>query len=386
MDMRRSNIPFNRPYIAGKELFYMAQAVEYGSLAGDGRFAAQCSRLMEEKFNINKVLLTHSCTGALEMAAILCDIQPGDEVIMPSFTFVSTANAFALRGARIKFIDIRPDTLNIDETLLEDMISKKTKVLVPVHYAGVGCEMDTIMDIANNHELLVVEDAAQGVNSTYKGRYLGTIGQLGTYSFHETKNFICGEGGALTVNDPVFEERADIVLKRGTNRDQFFRGEVDRYTWVDVGSSYLMSDLLAAFLFAQLENMDKINQKRNDIWNFYHKALIPLVNEGFIRLPYIPPECETNAHLFYIILRDEDARDSLMAYLKKQQIHSVFHYIPLHLSNIGRSMGYDDGQLPVTESLSGRLLRLPFYYELTRQEQERIVNHIFDFFKYHKGS
>jgi len=376
------NIPFNKPYIAGKELFYLAQAVEFGSLAGGGRFTTQCCQLMEEKFSINKVLLTHSCTGALEMTAILCDIMPGDEVIMPSFTFVSTANAFALRGAKIRFVDIRSDTLNMDENLVEPLLSKKTKVIVPVHYAGVGCEMDTIMDIAQKHGLLVVEDAAQGVNSTYKGRYLGTIGQLGTYSFHETKNFICGEGGALTVNDPIFTDRADVVLKRGTNRDQFLRGEVDRYTWVDVGSSYLMSDLLAAFLYAQLENLDQINQKRNAIWDFYHKALIPLANDGLIRLPYTPPECETNAHLFYIIMRDDKTRDNLMAFLKKRGIHSVFHYVPLHLSEIGRSMGYKDSQLPVTESMSGRLLRLPFYYELTRQEQETIVNYIFDFFEY----
>ena len=384
MDTKTMNeiIPFNRPYISGKELFYMAQAVEFGSLAGDGRFAAQCCRLMEEKFAISKALLTHSCTGALEMAAILCDVNPGDEVIMPSFTFVSTANAFALRGAKIKFVDIRPDTLNMDEELLEPLISNKTKVIVPVHYAGVGCEMDTILDIAGNHGILVVEDAAQGVNSTYKGQYLGTMGQLGTYSFHETKNFICGEGGALAVNDAALADRADIVLKRGTNRDQFLRGEVDRYTWVDVGSSYLMSDLLAAFLYAQLENMDQINRKRNEIWDFYHKALFPLVNDGLIRMPYIPLACETNAHLFYIILRDEETRDGLMAYLKERQVHAVFHYVPLHLSDIGRSMGHEKGQLPVTESLSGRLVRLPFYYELTRQEQKRIVNHIFEFFKH----
>jgi dTDP-4-amino-4,6-dideoxygalactose transaminase len=282
-------IPFNRPYIAGKELYYIAQAVEYGNLAGDGRFSARCCDLMEAKFGIHKAMLTHSCTGALEMAAILCDIQPGDEVIMPSFTFVSTANAFALRGARIRFTDIRSDTLNMDETLLESMISKKTKVIVPVHYAGVGCEMDPIMEMADQYNLLVVEDAAQGVNSTYKGRYLGTIAPLGTYSFHETKNFICGEGGALAVNDPAFTERAEIVLKRGADRSQHLRGEVDHYTWVDIGSSYLMSDLLAAFLYAQLENMDQINRKRTDIWNFYHKTLIPLANEGRLRLPYTPP-------------------------------------------------------------------------------------------------
>jgi dTDP-4-amino-4,6-dideoxygalactose transaminase len=378
-------IPFNRPYIAGKELYYIAQAVEYGNLAGDGRFSARCCDLMEAKFGIHKAMLTHSCTGALEMAAILCDIQPGDEVIMPSFTFVSTANAFALRGARIRFTDIRSDTLNMDETLLESMISKKTKVIVPVHYAGVGCEMDPIMEMADQYNLLVVEDAAQGVNSTYKGRYLGTIAPLGTYSFHETKNFICGEGGALAVNDPAFTERAEIVLKRGADRSQHLRGEVDHYTWVDIGSSYLMSDLLAAFLYAQLENMDQINRKRTDIWNFYHKTLIPLANEGRLRLPYTPPHCESNAHLFYIILEDETTRDDLMGYLKERKVHAVFHYVPLHLSDIGRSMGHDDGQLPVTESLSSRLLRLPFYFDLTRQDQERIVGLIFDFFQHQPG-
>jgi dTDP-4-amino-4,6-dideoxygalactose transaminase len=374
-------IPFNRPYIAGKELYYIAQAVEFGNLSGDGRFSEKCCKLMENKFVVDKILLAHSCTAALEMSAILCGIQTGDEVIMPSFTFVSTANAFALRGAKIRFIDIRPDTLNMDEKLLESMLSKNTKVIVPVHYAGVSCEMDSIMDIAERYNLLVVEDAAQGVNSTYKNRYLGTIGHLGTYSFHETKNFICGEGGALVINNPGFMERAEIILRRGTNRTQFLRGETERYTWVDVGSSYLMSDLLAAFLYAQLENMDQINKKRNEIWNFYHKALIPLANDGKLKLPYIPPPCESNAHLFYLILQDETTRDGLMHYLKDKNIHSVFHYVPLHLSSIGRSMGYDEGQLPVTESFSGRLLRLPFYFDLTRVDQEKIVDHIFKFFQ-----
>ncbi len=314
-------IPFNKPYIAGKELFYIAQAVEFANLSGDGYFTDKCSQLMENKFAAQKVLLTHSCTAALEMAAILCDIKPGDEVIMPSFTFVSTANAFALRGAKIKFVDIRPDTLNLDENKIESLITDKTKVIVPVHYAGVSCEMNRIMEIARRYNLLVVEDAAQGVNSKYNGKYLGTIGHLGTYSFHETKNFISGEGGALIINEPEFIRRAEIVRERGTNRSQFFRGEVDAYTWVDIGSSYLMSDLLAAFLYAQLENMDQIIRQRNEIWDFYHKALIPLVNEGKLRLPYIPPCCESNSHLFYIILPDEETRDGLMQYLKKQSIH-----------------------------------------------------------------
>lgn len=373
-------IPFNKPYIAGKELYYIAQAVELGNISGDGYFTQKCCDLMETKFRAKKVMLTHSCTAALEMAAILCDIHPGDEVIMPSFTFVSTANAFALRGAAIRFAGIRPDTLNLDENLIEPLITEKTKAIVPVHYAGVGCDMDAIMAVADRYRLLVVEDAAQGVNSTYNGRYLGTIGHLGTYSFHETKNFISGEGGALVINDERFIERAEIIRVRGTNRCAFFRGEVDHYTWVDVGSSYLMSDLLSGFLYAQLENMDQINQQRNDIWHFYHQALVPLANDGRLRLPYIPPSCDSNSHLFYIILPDEATRDALMGYLKERQIHAVFHYVPLHTSDVGRSMGYRFGQLPVTESMSGRLLRLPFYYELIREQQQTIVDTIFRFF------
>ncbi len=373
-------IPFNKPYIAGKELYYIAQAVELGNLSGDGHFTEQCCELMEKKFNAQKIMLTHSCTAALEMAAILCDIQPGDEVIIPSFTFVSTANAFALRGAVIRFVDIRTDTLNMDETLLESLITKKTKAVVPVHYAGVGCDMETIMAIADQYKLMVVEDAAQGVNSTYNEQYLGTIGHLGTYSFHETKNFISGEGGAVVINDKRLIERAEIIRVRGTNRCAFFRGDVDHYNWVDVGSSYLMADLLSAFLYAQLENMDQINQRRNEIWHFYHQALVPLANDGKLRLPYIPTACCSNSHLFYIILPDEVIRDALMEYLKKQNIHAVFHYVPLHTSDVGQSMGYSPGQLPMTESLSSRLLRLPFYYELTRAHQLRIVETIFKFF------
>jgi len=378
--MNTSKIPFNKPYIAGKELYYIAQAVEFGNLSGDGYFTDKCCEIMEKKFSAPKILLTHSCTAALEMAAILCDIKSGDEVIMPSFTFVSTANAFALQGASIKFIDICPDTLNLDEQLLESLITDKTKAIVSVHYAGVGCAMDIIMDIAKKYNLLVVEDAAQGVNSTYKGSYLGTLGHLGTYSFHETKNFISGEGGALVINDEKFIERAEIVRERGTNRSSFFRGEIEEYTWVDVGSSYLMSDMLAAFLFAQLENMDQINKRRNKIWDFYHKALIPLVNQEKLKLPYVPPYCESNSHLFYILLPNVEIRDSLMRYLKEHDIHAIFHYIPLHLSDIGRSYGYAEGMLPVTESFSDRLLRLPFYYELTREDQERVVDCIFEFF------
>lgn len=373
-------IPFNKPFIAGKELYYIAQAVLSGHIAGDGLFTKKCQALMEEKFAAPKVLLTHSCTAALEMAAILCEVGPGDEVILPSFTFVSTANAFYLRGAKLVFVDIRPDTLNIDETKIEEAITEHTKAIVPVHYAGVACEMDRIMDIAHQHGLYVVEDAAQGVNARYKQTFLGTIGDLAAYSFHETKNVICGEGGALVINNEAFLERAEIIREKGTNRSQFFRGEVDKYTWVDIGSSYLPSDLLAAFLYAQLENMEEITKRRNRLFDYYYKALIPLVNDGKLRLPFVSNACQSNNHLFYIILKDEETRNALMDHLRSHKILGVFHYLPLHLSPVGRAMGYQPGQLPVTEMLSGRLLRLPFYYELTPQEQAEVVQAIQDFF------
>ena len=373
-------IPFNKPFIVGKELYYISQSVLSGKIAGDGLFTKKCHKLLEEMFGAKKVLLTHSCTAALEMAAILCSIKEGDEVILPSFTFVSTANAFYLRGARLVFVDIRPDTLNIDENQIERAVTERTKVIVPVHYAGVACEMGVIMDIARRQGLYVVEDAAQGVNAKYKDQFLGTIGDMGAYSFHETKNFICGEGGALVINNDQFIERAEVIREKGTNRSKFFRGEVDKYTWVDVGSSYLPSDLLAAFLYAQLENIDKINQRRAELFDFYYKELIPLVNDRKMRLPYVSRECKSNSHLFYIILENEQTRNELMDYLKSNNILAVFHYLPLHLSPVGISMGYSAGQLPVTESMSGRLLRLPFYYELTSEEQTRVVKTIKDFF------
>lgn len=372
-------IPFNRPFIIGKELYFIAQSVLSGHIAGDGLFTKKCQTFMENKFSAKKVLLTTSCTTALEMAAILCKVRPGDEVILPSFTFVSTANAFYLRGAKLIFVDIKPDTLNIDETKIEAAITEHTKVIVPVHYAGVSCEMNKIMDIARLHNVYVVEDAAQGVNARYKDKYLGTIGDIGTYSFHETKNYICGEGGAIVINNKRFIERAEIIREKGTNRSKFFRGEVDKYTWVDIGSSYLPSDLLAAFLYAQLENMDKINKCRRDIFDYYYQALKPLANNGILRLPVVSPECECNSHMFYIILKDEKTRDALIDYLKSKGILSVFHYLPLHLSPVGRSMGYKDGQLPVTESISGRLLRLPFHYSLNRDEQDEVVKCIKQF-------
>ncbi|PNX47853.1 MAG: dTDP-4-amino-4,6-dideoxygalactose transaminase [Thermoplasmata archaeon M8B2D] len=374
-------IPFNKPFLVGKELYYIAQAIMSGHSAGDGMFTKKCQRLMEETFGAKKVLLTTSCTAALEMSAILCQIKPGDEVILPSFTFVSTANAFYLRGARMSFVDIEKDTLNIDVTKIENAITEKTKVIVPVHYAGIACDMDTIMEIANRHKLYVVEDAAQGVNAKYNGNFLGTIGDIGTYSFHETKNYTCGEGGAIIINNEKFFEKAEIIREKGTNRGKYFRGEVNKYTWVDIGSSYLPSDILAAFLFAQLENMEQINRRRGEIFDYYYKALMPLVNDGKFRLPYVSSECKCNSHLFYVILNDKNTRNGLMDFLKSKGILSVFHYIPLHLSQVGRSMGYTDGQLPITEDMSGRLLRLPFFYDMTKDNQTEVVNTIKDFFK-----
>ncbi len=375
-----TQIPFNRPFIVGKELYYMAQAVQNGHLAGDGSFTRKCNTWIEQRFHAKKVLLTHSCTAALEMTALLARVGPGDEVIMPSFTFVSTANAFALRGASIRFVDIRPDTLNMDEQKLEQLITKNTKVIVPVHYAGVACEMKTIMEIAHRHDLLVVEDAAQGVNSSYGDRYLGTIGHLGCFSFHETKNFISGEGGALVINDDRFIERAEIVREKGTNRSKFFRGQVDKYTWVELGSSYLPSELIAAFLYAQLEHADEITIRRKSIYDRYAAGLSSLAEKGILCLPYAPPECSHNAHMFYILVKDEPTRRGLIEFLKTNNIHSVFHYVPLHTSPMGASYGCRPGSLPVTEDLSERIIRLPCFYELGHEEQDRIISCILSFF------
>jgi dTDP-4-amino-4,6-dideoxygalactose transaminase len=373
-------IPFNRPFIVGKELFYIAQAVTYGNIAGDGHFTQQCARLLEERFGIRKVLLTPSCTAALEMAAMLCDLGPGDEVILPSFTFVSTANAIVRLGARPVFVDIRADTLNMDEDALERAVTSRARAIFPVHYAGVGCEMDAILATAARHGLRVLEDAAQGVNAFYRGKALGSIGALGAYSFHETKNYICGEGGALCINDPALIERAEIIRDKGTNRKQFFRGAVDKYTWVDVGSSYVPSEICSAFLYAQLELLDAITERRRHIYEAYERALRPLEEEGLLRLPRLPDECASNYHLFYILLADAPTRDALMAYLRQNGILAVFHYVPLHSSPMGQKFGYRDGQFPVTEELSGRLLRLPFYYGLTEEEQGRVVGRVRDFF------
>ena len=376
--MSNDNIPFNKPYIVGKELFYIAQAVQRGQLAGDGYFTGQCNRWLEEHFGARKVLLTHSCTAALEMAAILCDIKPGDEFIVPSYTFVSTVNAFVLRGGIPVFVDIRPDTMNMDEKLIERAITPRTKVIVPVHYAGVGCDMDAIMEIARRHDLLVVEDAAQAVCATYNGRCLGTIGHLGCYSFHETKNFISGEGGALAINDERFFERAEIIREKGTNRSQFFRGMVDKYTWVDIGSSYLPSEMIAAFLYAQLEESDKITRKRLAIWTEYHRLLEPLEKRGALRRPVIPAGCDHNAHMYYILLKDLETRTKLIAKLKGCGINPVFHYVPLHSAPKGVEL-CGKVELPITEAYADRLLRLPCYYELSIEEVRLVVKKIDEF-------
>src|SRR5450830_1672487 len=358
------NIPFNKPYMTGKELWYISQAHASGHLAGDGMFTKKCSAWLEQRIGCQKALLTHSCTAALEMAAILADVQPGDEVIMPSYTFVSTANAFVLRGAIPVFVDIRPDTLNIDETKIEDAITPRTKVIVPVHYAGVSCEMDTIMDIARRHGLIVLEDAAQGIMSTYKGRPLGSIGHMAALSFHETKNIISGEGGALLVNDVRFAERAEIIREKGTNRSQFFRGQVDKYTWVDIGSSFLPGQLVAAFLWAQMEEADAINKRRLDIWANYHQWFSNLEKAEKVGRPTVPRECVHNAHMYYVLLDSLEQRTKVIASLKRQGISSVFHYVPLHSAPAGLRHTTTPAPMPYTDNLSERLLRLPMWVGL----------------------
>jgi dTDP-4-amino-4,6-dideoxygalactose transaminase len=372
-------IPFNRPIIVGKEFDYIHQAIEDMHISGDGAFSKKCSAFLEQSLNIPKALLTTSCTHALEMAALLLEIQPGDEVILPSFTFVSTVNAFVLRGVRPVFIDIRPDTLNLDETLLEQLITPKTKAIVPVHYAGVGCEMDAIMEIAKRHEVAVVEDNAHGLFGKYKDQYLGTVGCLATQSFHETKNFTCGEGGALLINDPQLIERAEIIREKGTNRSRFFRGQVDKYTWVDLGSSYLPSDLLAAFLYAQLEKHETIQAKRRKIWEYYHTHLCDWAEDYGARLPVVPEHCQQPYHMFYLLMHSLEERQALIAFLREHGIHSVFHYLPLHLSRMGRQFGGEEGDCPVTEDVSDRLLRLPFFNDLAETEQAKVVDVIYNF-------
>ena len=373
------NISFNWPGVEGNEQAYMAEAIAQGHLSGDGPFTRKCHSLLEQALGVPKVLLTTSCTHALEMAAILLDIKPGDEVIVPSFTFVSTINAFVLRGAKPVFCDIRSDTLNLDETLLEQLITPRTRVILPVHYAGVSCEMDTIMEIASQYGLSVVEDNAHGIFGRYKGRYLGTIGNLATQSFHETKNISCGEGGALLINDSRYIERAEIIREKGTNRSRFFRGQVDKYTWVDIGSSYLPSDILAAFLYGQLEVRETIQAKRKRIWEYYYDHLKDWAEENSVRLPIIPKYCEQPYHMFYMLLPSLEHRQALIAYLKQQGIQAVFHYLPLHLSNMGLTFGGKPSDCPVTENISDRLLRLPFYNSLSEADQQRVVEAILEF-------
>jgi dTDP-4-amino-4,6-dideoxygalactose transaminase len=372
-----SFIPFNRHCLVGNEQELMTQAIANGHTSGDGPFTKKCHQILEEKLGVPKALLTTSCTHALEMSALLLEIQPGDEVIVPSFTFVSTVNAFVLRGARPVFIDIRPDTLNMDETQLPQLITQRTKAIIPVHYAGVGCEMDAIGEIANQHNIAVVEDNAHGLFGKYKGRNLGTFGCLATQSFHETKNFSCGEGGALLINDPALIERAEILREKGTNRNRFFRGQVDKYTWQDVGSSYLPSDILAAMLYVQLADKNQIQSKRQRIWERYYAQLADWAAARLVRLPIIPPGCEQTYHMFYMLLPSLQQREDFIAYLKTKNILSVFHYLPLHLSDMGRRFGGKEGACPVTEDLSDRLMRLPFYNDLSEEDQQRVIEAIY---------
>jgi len=366
-------IPFNRPCLVGNEYRYIAQAIANGHASGDGPFTRKCHELLEKELHVPKVLLTTSCTHALEMAALLLDCGPEDEVIVPSFTFVSTANAFALRGARLVFADIRPDTLNLDESRLESLITPRTKAIVVVHYAGVACEMDSILAIASRRGIQVVEDNAHGLFSRYKGAYTGTLGCLATQSFHETKNFTCGEGGALVINDAELVERALVIREKGTNRNRFFRGEIDKYTWVALGSSYLPSDLLAAFLCAQLEARETIQEKRRRVWHRYCDSLAGWAALNDVKLPVIPPECEQTYHMFYMLLPSIEHRDSLISQLKAHSILSVFHYTPLHLSEAGLKFAAGPSQCPVAEEVSERLLRLPFYNDLTESEQDQVT-------------
>ena len=372
--MTEIKVDFNRPVLVGNEFEYMKQAIENGHISGDGPFTRRCHAFLEEELGVPKALLTTSCTHALEMAAILLDVQPGDEVILPDFTFVSTVNAFVLRGAIPVFIDIRPDTLNLDESKLEAAITPKTKAIVPVHYAGVGCEMDSILEIARRYGIPVVEDNAHGLFGTYKGKFLGTFGSMASQSFHETKNFTSGEGGALLINDPALVERAEIIREKGTNRSRFFRGQVDKYTWVDLGSSYLPSDILAAFLLAQLEQHEKIQLHRKQVWELYSMGLKDWAQAHDVQLPYVPAYCEQSYHMFYLLMPTLDLRQRLITYLRERGVYSVFHYLPLHLSDMGQHFGGKSGDCPVTERVSDQLVRLPFHNALTSAEQEQVID------------
>ncbi len=376
-----SSIPFNKPFLTGAELRYVSEAITSGNINSDGPFTQKCSRLLEDRFAAHRVFMTPSCTAALEMAAILCDLGPGDEVILPSFTFTSSANAIIKVGAHPVFVDIRPDTLNLDENLIEGSITSKTKAILVVHYAGVACEMDRIMSIAAKHNLLVVEDAAQAVNSFYKGRAAGTIGHFGTYSFHHTKNYTCGEGGALCVNAPEKVGRAEMLRDKGTDRSKFLRGEVDKYTWVDFGSSYSPSEITSAFLYAQLEMLDEISSRRRQIFNFYYSLLKPLEDMGVLRLPTIPSECESNSHIFYVLLHSPQIRDEVITFLKQHGVSASFHFVPVHSSPMGKKFGHTRVELPITDQLSARLLRLPLYLDLSEEQQQTVVELLSRFLK-----
>jgi dTDP-4-amino-4,6-dideoxygalactose transaminase len=369
-----SHIPFNRPSLVGREFEYMQEAIANSHISGDGPFTKRCHALLQEALGVPSVLLTTSCTHALEMAALLLGTQPGDEVIVPSFTFVTTANAFALRGAKPVFADIRPDTLNIDEAKLERLITSRTRAILVVHYAGVGCEMDDICQIAERHGVAIVEDNAHGLFGRYKGRHLGTFGSLASLSFHETKNFTCGEGGALLINDPQYVERAEMIREKGTDRSRFFRGQVDKYTWVDLGSSYLPSDILAAFLYAQLEARGQIQSQRQRVWEYYYDNLQDWAEDNGVQLPTVPDYCEQPYHLFYLLLPSLEERQAFLAHLRTNDVASVFHYLPLHLSKMGRRFGGKVGDCPVTEEVSDRLARLPFHNNVTEEDQERVVS------------
>lgn len=379
-------IYFNVPPFVGNELTYIDQAIRSQKICGDGQFTKKCNAWLEARFHAQKVLLTTSGTTALDMAALLCDLKPGDEVILPSFTFSSTATAFVLAGAKLVFVDVRPDTMNIDERKIEAAITERTRVIVPVHYAGVACEMDTIMDIARRHQLKVVEDAAQGVMSTYKGKALGTIGDFGCFSFHETKNYSMGEGGALVINDPSYNERAEILREKGTNRSKFFRGQVDKYTWVDFGDSYLPSELNAAYLWGQLEYADAINQDRLRSWDAYHTALRPLAAQGKLEIPTIPDGCVHNAHMYYVKCRDLEERTALIDWLKRDEILAVFHYIPLHSAPAGRKYGIFHGEDQYTTQESERLVRLPLYYGLRKEDQEKVIQSVLAFYSQQRAN
>ena len=377
--MNKAHIDFNRPVTVGREMEYMAEAIANAHMSGDGPFTKKCNALLEQSLGVPRALLTTSCTHALEMAAILLDIKEGDEVIVPDFTFVSTINAFVLRGARPVFLDIRPDTLNLDESKLEAAITPRTKAILPVHYAGIGCEMDVIMDIAGRHNIPVVEDNAHGLFGKYKGKYLGTFGVMATQSFHETKNFTSGEGGALLINDRKYAERAEIIREKGTNRARFFRGQIDKYTWVDVGSSYLPSEVLAAFLYGQLEQREHIQSHRKGLWDTYNLALKDWAQKNDVQLPTIPEHTEQSYHMFYMLLPNLDLRQKFIQDLRDQNIHSVFHYLPLHLSDMGQQFGGKPGDCPITEDVSDRLVRLPFHNGLGSSDQEQVIEAILDF-------